>query len=427
MLQFIIRLLIFSVAISLSLLIGVQWKLNEDLKYLSSNHRYDFDFSYDSSVITPLGQIILKDVKIYSQKLDVEITINEIQYSSGSIFKMAFLRQEFESGEFPELLELKIDQAVIPLSPSLVKAIKAFEKESVWGHLNASACGNVKSIGINQYFSMGYDYLVLSAETSLYKDPLSRNLHGKGWLEIEETSEIQFRLNLTDFYNNQLTHLLDTRFSQIEMFDLTVKDAGYNYHKNEYCSGRSQLSTADYLKQHVKIIQQKLRSVGIKMTPSGQRDYSDFLKPNSELHLHMEPDANFTAVDFSYYNEIELRKRLNLKLEVNDKNVPLFFNDWDLKKFQNISLKDKKAATSSTKIKRYKTILIKRQFQLEKLSDVEKYIDYKVKLLRVNGKETIGKLKRVYKKRLYIAMNVQKGTVEIPVLIKDIKTFSVFR
>ena len=211
------------------------------------------------------------------------------------------------------------------------------------------------------------------------------------------------------------------------MFEFKLIDKGYNKHKNDFCSARSQLSNKQYLDEHVKTIQQKLNTVDIKITQSGIKNYLDFLEPHSELSILIEPHTSFSVADFSYYKEQEIRDKLNLKLEVNNKSVPIIFNDWDLGKIQTLSLKTQLPEKTETIPKRFKTVVIKRQFRQEDLSNAENFVGYNVKVIRNNGKESVGKLKRIYKERLYIAMNIQKGTFEVSVKIKDIKDFSVYR
>ncbi len=427
MVRFLIRLVIYAFVIGLSLYIGVQWKLKEDLKHFGSKLKPYAQFDYQSSAMSLAGTIILTDISLHFQQQDITITIDKIEYSSGSILDMAFFRSQLDSQKYPEQMTLKIQEAVIPLTPPLVKYISSAEQGSIWSALNATACGKIKHIGINQYFSMGYDYIVFSSESEFRRDEYSGNLVGSGWMDIEETSKLSFQLNLAGFYqsvNGPLTH---QQTPTLEAFTLDIQDNGYNRHRNEYCASRSGQETVEYIEQHVKMVSQKLNTVGIKMTLAGKRHYSDFLQPSSLLHLSVQPSVSFSFNDFGYYDEQQLRKLLGLRLQINHKTVATLFNHWRLDRFNQIVMSDLSDNTEASNKPRYETVFIKRVFQKQALSSVEKFINEKIRVIRNDGKKFEGKLTEIKNNKLLVAMAVEGGIVKVPVEIKTIDEFFVYQ
>ena len=427
MLRFFIRLVIFAVVIGLSLYIGVQWKLKEDLKHFASKVRPYALFEYQSSAMSLAGTIILADISLYFQRQDITVTIDKIEYSSGSILDMAFFRRQLDSQKYPEQMTLKILEAVIPLTPPLVKYISAVEQDSIWSALNAMACGKIKHIGINQYFSMGYDYIVFSSESKFRRDEYSGNLVGGGWMNIEETNKLTYQLNLAGFYQKVNSPLTHQQTPTLEAFTLDIQDNGYNRHRNEYCASRSGQETVEYIEQHVEMVSQKLNSVGINMTLVGKRHYSDFLQPSSLLHLSVQPSESFSLADFGYYDEQQLRKLLGLKLQINHQTVGTLFDNWGLDRLNQIVMRDPSEDNKASNKPRYKTVFIKRAFQKHALSSVEKFINEKIRVIRNDGKKFEGKLTEIKNNKLLVAMTIQGGIVKVPVEIKTIDEFFVYQ
>ena len=89
MLKILIRLLIFVFFIGLSLYVGVQWKLSQDLDYLVSKTGYGARFTYGSSSISPTGEITINDIVISIPSEEIKITIQQAKYKAGSILDMA--------------------------------------------------------------------------------------------------------------------------------------------------------------------------------------------------------------------------------------------------------------------------------------------------------------------------------------------------
>jgi len=426
MLRFLIRLAIFAIVIGSSLYLGAQWKLKEDLQYFANKLKPFAQFEYENSALTLAGTIIVTDVRLHFQQQDIKLSIDKVEYSSGAIFDMVFFRKLLDNRQTPQQMRLKMEEAVIPLTPSLVKYISSLEQGSTWNALNALACGKISHIGINQYFSMGYDYIVFSTESILSQDKYSGNLIGSGWLDIEETARFSYDLNLAGFYQSRDTAVNDRKTPTLEQLTLEVQDTGYNGHRNNYCASRSGLGGDKYLEQHVEQVSQKLKSVGIQMTLAGKRLYTEFRQPESILQLSITPSVSFSFADFGYYDEPELRDLLGIKLTVNHQTAATIFNGWALDRFKQIVVREPVDETENGNQARYETVFIKREFQKQPVSSAEKFINEKVRVIRSDGKIFEGKLSEIKNNKLYITMPLQGGTVKVAVEIKLMKEFWVY-
>lgn len=427
MLRILIRLIVFAFFIGLSLYIGVQWKLSQDLDYLVSQTGYGAKFSYSSSSISVTGEITINDIKINIPTEEVKISVNQLKYSAGSILDMAFIRTQLGKNEFPKTLSLKIKEAIIPLSPRLVELFVQNENRTTWDAVNASACGKVKKIGLQEYVEMGYDYLVLSSEMQFKEDYYSGNLKGHGWLDIEETSHIEFQFDLAGFYEYLTQKDIKTTAPNLEFLDLVIIDKGYNRHRNEFCSLKAGNTSENYVTEHVKTVSQKLNSVGIKMTLSGENAYQLLMQPDSQFHLQIKPEVSFTFADFGYYDEREIRDLLGLTIEVNQQLFSNIFNSWGLDRFNKIEVREITTKSEQTKNRFFENIIVHRSFHPENKKDIDNFINAEIKVVKIDGKTIQGVLQRNEKNRLIIIRQTQGGTITSEISGNQIKEFYVYR
>ncbi len=298
---------------------------------------------------------------------------------------------------------------------------------TTWDAVNASACGKVKKIGLKEYVEMGYDYLVLSTEVQFKEDYYSGNLKGYGWIDIEQTSRIEFQLDLAGFYE-YLTQS-DAKISppSLDYLDITIVDQGYNRHRNEFCSLKAGNESEDYIREHVETVAQKLDSVGMKMTLSGKSAYKLLMEPNSELHLQFKPEVSFTFTDFGYYDERETRELLGLTVEINQQLYSNLVDNWALDRFNRIETREIATKSEQTKNRFFENIIVRRNFHLEDKNSMNNFINSKIKVVKLDGKNIEGVLQKNENQDLVIVRNINGGTISTVINVKQIKEFSVYR
>jgi hypothetical protein len=417
---------IFSVAIGLSLFVGVQWKLNQDLKQIDKRWKSDLDFSYQSARLGITGKVVITGVELYFKKQDINISIDRVSYSTDSVLDLAFLLNHIQSSQLPDQIELSLNEVVIPLTPSLVELINQHQSPSIWTGLLATACGNVRNLGYAQYFAMGYDYLVFSSELEINQDETSGNLLADGWFDIEETAMVKYQMNLANIYNQEST---DTNLSasSVESIQLNIDDKGLHLRRNEYCGLKQKVTADEFIQQHVKQLKTRLSSVGIKMLPTGRRAFSEWMKPSSQLTIEAKPRATFSSSDFGFYDEAELRDILNLSITLNSQPVGTLFQDWALDKLEQINLNDFQEEQQNGLAKRFETITIKRSYQPESVGNIDDFIGQSVKIVKTDGREYLGKLVTGDERKIILAMPVEGGVVEISIQKNLMKQLFIYR
>jgi len=119
MLRFIIRLIIYTISIGFSIYIGVQWKLQDDIKTLvARSFGSSVEFDYQKSYLTLDGRVVISDASLFFSQQNVNISFNEISYSMGTIIDTFIANQKLGGGELPLDLSIKFDELLIHLNPS---------------------------------------------------------------------------------------------------------------------------------------------------------------------------------------------------------------------------------------------------------------------------------------------------------------------
>jgi len=260
MFRLFVKLITFAVVIALSLYIGAQWRLNEQLKQIDVQLGSNFQFHFESAHLTVFGKIVVSGVRLDYLPQDFSMSINRAEYSAGNIIDMVFLSDHISKKELFDSVELSLSEVVVRLTPALVKVISLAEESTVIDFLRTLECGSRKSLGIKDYVKMGYGYAVFSTTLGFERDPLSRNLVVDGWLSLENDSDVEFQINLIDVSKS----LIDANsfvMPSIKSLDLSIQDKGYNFRRNTYCSATSKSTNEQYIDKHIKSVKQKLASV----------------------------------------------------------------------------------------------------------------------------------------------------------------------
>ncbi len=425
MFRLLVRLLIFAVVISLSLYVGVQWKLKQDLEQIDKQLGSAIKFSYETSAITLTGQVVVGGVELRFIHPKIDVSVNKVKLSTGSIFDMAFLSSLFREKTLPENFSLILDQVVIPLTPDLVKLITAVEQPDSWSRMAAVGCGEVRSIGMSQYFAMGYDYLVFSSETRYSRDSFNGHLIGSSRFSIEETADVVLKFDIANFFES-----LDTRSARpiepsIESMTIDILDRGYNRHRNEYCAIKSEQKIEEYLGNHVIAVKQKFAQADINITPTGIRFYTEYLQPSSRLNINITPKPSFSLADFGFYNESEIRDILGLDLKLNGKNIGLLFKDWSHDKFAQIAFTDSSSSQSDQETKRFETVVVRRTFETAPISSIRTQVGAQARLTQYDGKEFLGKIIKIEDQRVFLATPRDGGTVQRSLPLSQVKKLEI--
>ncbi len=431
MFRFIVRSVVFIGFFGLFVYLILQWKLSSDLEYFSEQLEPRIEFKYQNATFFLTGKISIQNIGLYFRDEDINLSIQSLEFSNGNLFDTILFRNRVHENDFPRNIDIQIEEAIIPLTPPLVKLIASTQQETVWDKFNALGCGSIKTFGINEYFSMGYDNIVFSTDINLFQDKQSGNLIGAGFIDIEQTSRIEFGLNLANVFPQQTADARAIRLPVLESLELEFKDIGYNNHKNEFCGLRANSSQEAYVENHVRQVKKALKSVGVKMKLSAQRALKNLMQPLSQLSVKLKPEVSFSLNNLGFYNETELRKELGLEVAINGKPVARLFESWSFDSLSNISFEesfeDKQNITDSNQAKRYETVIVRREYKIAAIGNADQYIGFQVKIVKDDSKVYEGKLVKIEKNRLYVDRALEGGIVQVATEVKLIKSFYIYR
>ena len=414
----------FLFVLSISFYLFAQWQLKANLDQLIIDSGKDIEISYDSARVTLVGTALIRGSSLYIPALNIQIAVDEVEFGASSIIDLLFGSDSSGKYSIPEQLTLRLKNANLPLSTTLVSMIKSVEQPSHLSALEASGCGQKTHIGIDEYLAMGYQSVNVSGEFTFEKsaevgDIISK-ISGSAHLDITDMTRFNYQFELSNILNDF------SDFSQFELmptldyFAMDITDLGYNFRKNTYCAEQEKTTIALYTDNHIKLVGDALKSAKLNMSDDIKRTYRELLQPGSTVHFSISPQAGFSFDSLFHYNEQELREVLGLELKVNNFDLPTIFDGWQLNKFDKVVVLSPKEIAKKNRIKRYK-------YYLKPLVNANRYISKQVKIVKPNGVVLEGRLDAVNKESIRLLISYQQGTSEGEIDKDQIDSFYVYQ
>ena len=386
-----------------------QWKLKSNLDQFISKSSENVEISYDSARVTLAGTALVRGSSLLIPSFNIQIAIEEVEFSTTNIIDLLFGSDSSEKFNIPEQITLRIDNANLPLSTTLVSMIKSVEQPSNLSALEASGCGQKTHLGIDEYLAMGYKSVNVSGDFTFDKSAEVGNIiskiSGAAQLNVADMTRFSYQFELSNILNDF------SDFSQFELmptldyFSMDITDLGYNFRKNTYCAEQEKTTIASYTDNHIKLVADALKSAKLVMSDDIKRTYKELLQPGSTVHFSISPQNGFNFESLLHYNEQELREALGLELKVNNFDLPTIFDGWQLNKFDKVVVLSPKEIAKKNSIKKYK-------YYLKPLVNAKRYLKKQVKIIKPNGVVLEGRLDAVNKESLRLLISYKQGTSE---------------
>jgi len=422
--QTILKALGIVATLLLGLYLFAQWQLKSSLERFTDNLGNDFEVTYDSAKLTLSGTALINSAKLAIPSLNVQITIEEVEYAVGSVFDTLFSDEDSENFSIPESLYIRYENANLLLTPSVTAMIKSAEQPSHLSALEASGCGQKMHLGINEFLAMGYTDVNVSGELSFDKTSVVggaiSKIAGHSKLNISNMTRFEYQFEVSNISNDfsKLT-ILELR-PTIDLISLDVTDLGYNFRRNTYCAAQENTEIAHYLDKHIKLVSEALKSAKLEMTDDIKRTYKELLQPGSTVHLAVKPKPGFSFANLTHYNEQELRDILGLEIKVNNFDLPQIFKGWQLRKFEKVVVLSPKAIAEKNRIKHLK-------YHKKPLVNAKRYLRKQVKVERLDGSIFEGVLDSVSGDNLKISTTYKQGYSQGEIIKSRIKNFYVYQ
>ena len=410
-LRFLVKFLLLTIILAAIAILTAQWKLEKDLDEFRRLISPIADFNYESAKIGVTGEVKINSISMYFEPISTRMEIGELRVSVGNLYDLALFKSNLSQNIIPDSGYITLTDVLIPFNPKLIDAASDDLAPSSMDLIKAAYCGDRDKIGLREIEAMGYDYLSFSGKDFFLLDKYSGSVVINGNIDVEEMFDVTYQVNIggvmkwleTSRKREVGQFQEDVVEPDLALFELRVKDRGFNTKRAIYCTLKEGSETEEYYTKHVIEVEKLLNGVGIQFTDSAKKAYTDYIKPESELFFFLQPKANFDINGLTYYTADELMDLSGLRVAVNDVTVTEFLPGWTGETFNKISqnVLQKRAKEESTK-PLYQTVIITKEYHDLPISTAPKYIGFKVRVKRDDGKIFIGVLSRTTEKSVWV-------------------------
>lgn len=435
-LRFLVKFLLLTIILAAIAILTAQWKLERDLDEFSRLISPVADFNYESAKIGITGEVRINAISMYFQPLNTSVEIGELKVSVGNLYDLAWFRSNLKQSKIPDSGYITLTDVLVPFNPKLIDAVSGDSPPTSMDLVRAAYCGDRDKIGIREIEAMGYDYLSFSGREFFLLDKYSGSAVINGNFDIEEMFDVTYQVNIGGVMKWLETSRQravgqfqeDVVTPDLALFELRVKDKGFNLKRAIYCAVKENSETEEYYTKHVVEVEKLLNEVGIQMTEPAKKAYGDYIKPSSELFFFIQPQAGFDHNGLSYYTGEELMGLSGLRVSINDVAVTEFLNGWSGETFSKISqnVMQQRAKENSNK-PLYQQVIITKEYQDLPISAARQFEGYKVRVKRDDGTLFSGVLSRTSEKSIWITQRSTSGEITVPVAIRRVTQFEVFK
>lgn len=436
-LRFLVKFLLLTIILAAAVILTAQWKLKKDLDEFSLLVSPVADFSYESAKIGLTGEVRVTAISTYIEAINTRIEIGEVTLSVGNLLDLALFKSNLNNKQIPDRGYITLTDVLIPFTPQLIDAAADDTPPTSMDLIQSAYCGDKDKIGLREIEAMGYDYLSFSGRDFFMLDRYSGSMVINGNFNIEEMFDVAYQVNIGGMMK-WLEAIQQQRaigqFQEeiiepdLELFELRVKDKGFNLKRAMYCSLRESTDTENYYTQHVSEAEKLLNSVNIQFTESAKTAYAESIKPNSDIFFFLKPKANFDFDGFSYYSAQELLDMSGLRVMVNDTAVTEFLSGWSGENFAKISqnvIQERAKDDPSQPL--YRQVVVTKEYHDLPVSTARQYIGFQVRVRRDDGKLFDGKLSRAEDSSIWITQRSASGEITIPVALTRVSQFQVYK
>ena len=434
MLRFLIKFLVLSIIVVVSVMLLAQWRLDTELESFTKRAEPFADIKYESAQITYTGEITLNSLEIYVAAADMTLEIGKIRFSVGNLYDLAMFNRNLRNNIIPDKGYLVVKDLLLPFNTKLVKSFEKMNQLSPQQVISWSYCGKTPRFSIGALEGMGYDYIAADSDIYFMLDKYSGSAVINSKMAIEDAFQLEFQVNIGGviaWLESQQKRavgeaITDEITPDIALLEIRTIDKGYNNKKAQMCAIKQGVSVEEYYNGHIEAVTKIFEEVGIKPSESFTVLYPESIKPESEVYWFMQPKANFDFAGLTYYSYEELVKLGGLKILVNKQPLDLFSEGWSFQRFQQILVNaQEREKPKKRSVDLYETVSIKKDFRPFASTQASQFIGLKARLKRNDGQLFEGKITKSNDQKLWLTSRSVKGELELPFLHKEIETFEV--
>lgn len=435
---------------------GIHWKINNAVEKTFASIKPFADAQYDGVTFDPSGRIEINGIRIFMPSTGISLSLGSIGFATTNLLELLTLETKISKYELPKRVRVDIKALSLALNPSLLSLTSKTVLRDRFSELSQLACGAKKSSPFQQLKDLGYQELAGDFEVGYDFDELSGDLNSFWFATLTGVAKIE----LYGKQKNASDIMADFRrvadFENVSnQIQFNQKDLGYNKRFISACASNREMDEEDWLSLHYEAMLNALKLLEIDVNDEIKTAYKAYLSPGSEISLALSPPSGAVFENMGWYEASDVPGLLGISIIVNNKNIPVNRLGWNPAKWSDVSLriskhaslvadrkrelaegstgkllttgKAERPATRNLAVENPVESTLAPEYKTTSLDDVQNFIDYPIRIVRKDGREFGGKLKRFDGKKYWLDMASGGGSATIPVNINDVSEVLVFR
>ncbi|MBL8250340.1 MAG: hypothetical protein JNK31_01590 [Candidatus Competibacter sp.] len=384
------------------------------------------DISYGGIDIAPTGSIGVNRLRIILHALDDYLTVGSVRLKAPDILELLKLRWQLSQGQLPPAMAFALHQLEISLDGGLLgTSQERLSRRSPLSDLDALGCGPVTALGRAEWQEMGYNHLVGDMEIG-YRLDSARNgveLQLRSASRDWATVDLDFGLVAPGTVRT-LTALAASGPLKFSKLNVSIRDDGFNQRRKNYCAAKAGKTIDAYLADHVRLLEDRLRTNGIYPGPGLIEAYRQYLKEGGKLALTATPPAPIDPKELQFYKPGDAIKLAGLALSVNGQPVTDLSVNWDGTKIARALAVAEESAPEAEEprpsLPNAPPAMIQRSFRPVAVGQLSQHIGQITRLRTTSKIQYQGKLNGVAEGNVSITISKPGGSVTLSLREKDI-------
>lgn len=286
--------------------------------------------SYGGISVSPLGSVSIHQVRIAPNTGPNTLTVGTIRLSAPDFLALLQTGWQVRRGRLPQALALSFRE--LELRPGTVTAAGSSQNTPAHplDNLSALGCGPISAFGPSEWRDMGYQRLLGNLEIGYRINSLKNILELRLDSSARDmaTTNLDFGLALSGAPRSFM-ELATTFTPKLAKLNLALRDDGLNQRRNTYCANKAGKPILDYIADHVRLVDERLRALGVVLGPGWLTAYQRYLTEGGVLALTATPPIPINPAELPDYAPADLIKLLGLRLNVNDTGVTDLSASWN--------------------------------------------------------------------------------------------------
>lgn len=259
------------------------------------------------------------------------VKIDRVLFRASDPLELMQLRWGFEKGQLPQRLGMDIQGMRLPVdSPMLqqYQEMMPLQQQSDWLLGCEQAMESVTPIQLMQ--RLGYQELALDLSISYWFDNSDKQLRVELHTGMQDAYAMDLGVSLDLKINQFDQHNLQFAQPWISDIRLDYQDQSLNSRQNRFCAEAQGVSIETYVDQHIELLLQRYRLIGIEPGSELVAGYRQFLLGDGQLQLELLRGKQLGGPSLMGVTPESLLEQLSPELWIDGQSIKPLAVNWVL-------------------------------------------------------------------------------------------------